>query len=237
MKKFVLTQNFNCWCPIYGGTHSSKIRVFAKNVKDKFNGYDDIIAINLQEFIGGNYGKYLNEIEDAFDHEFDVIIPLGFDFNNHPKSLLTITLIKKGLDYETINLKSELPNRICYNAISFSGKKIILLNAYLVQTSVYGEGAGKTYINERYVQNENLWSVILGEGSRCKDPLLICGDLQEKSSDKHIQELLGTGFKEFNESANNIDHILFKSMNVNNVDYDEGLVGCLFDHPLVIAKL
>lgn len=255
MKKIIVSQNFNSWCPINKEiTQTEKIKLFAAYIKDKYKNLAEVIAINVQEFVGGRNGRYLQELEEAFNHSFEVLTPWGFNNIEHPRSVLTVTLIRKELPYNTVRLKSCLPNRICYSRVWFpeTGKFLRILNIYAVQTSVFSPDAAGWYIAKRREQQEELWSVILKEAERCSDPLLIVGDMQESSkTGKHIKKLMDMGFKEKNGGffptvregiffEQNIDHYLYNEKAWNDfypvsMEYDGNLLDELSDHILLAA--
>lgn len=57
MKKTIISQNFNSWLPINTEINQSeKIKLFATYIKDKYTNLAEVIAINVQEFIGGKNG-------------------------------------------------------------------------------------------------------------------------------------------------------------------------------------
>ena len=258
MKKIIIvSQNFNSFCPVnIAIKQSDKIIRFADYLKSKYPNFAEVAIICIQEFLGGKNGKYIEELEGAFNHSFEVLTPWGFNNIEHPRSVLTVTLIRKELPYNTVRLESCLPNRICYSRVWFpeTGKFLRILNIYAVQTSVFSPDAAGWYIAKRREQQEDLWSVILKEAAeRCSDSLLIVGDMQESSkTGKHIKKLLDMGFKEkatgeffptvregiFFEQ--NIDHYLYNEKAWNDfypvsMEYDGNLLDELSDHILLAA--
>lgn len=102
MRKIIISQNFNSWCPVNTTIkQSDKIKMFAEYIKHKFPNFAEVAIICIQEFIGGKDCKYLDELEKAFP-SYDVLTPPGFNQLEHPKSLLTITLVRKEYGYKLI---------------------------------------------------------------------------------------------------------------------------------------
>lgn len=256
MKKIIVSQNFNSWCPVNTAIkQSDKIIRFADYLKSKYPNFAEVAIICIQEFLGGKNGKYIEELEEAFNHSFEVLTPWGFNNIEHPRSVLTITLIRKELPYNTIRLESCLPNRICYSKVWFpeTGKFLRILNLYSVQTSVFGPEAAGWYIAKRKEEQEELWSVVFKEAERCADPLLILGDMQENSkTGEHIKKLFDMGFKEKNGGCffptvregvfteQNIDHFIYNEKAWNDfcpisMEYDGNLLDELSDHILLAA--
>ena len=256
MKKIIISQNFNAYCPINADIkYSDKINLFAEYIRTKYSNLTEVAVINIQEFIGGHNGKYLGELEAAFGYSYDVLTPPGFNELVHTKSLLTITMIRKDLGYELIRFDSCLPNRICYVKVWFDDTPIPLriLNMYAVQTAKFSSGAAPWYIAKRKEEKEALWSAILLEAESCTEPLLICGDMQEGSkTGAHIKKLMDLEFKEKNggffptvrndffEVEQNIDHFFYNSKAWElyypvSFECDANLLDELSDHILLAA--
>lgn len=256
MKKIILSQNFNGWCPVNKNiTYSEKITLFADYLRWKYANLTEVAVICIQEFIGGRNGRYLKQLEESFNHSYDIITPSGFNQYEHPRSLLTITMVRKELEYMPIKFESCLPNRISYVKVWLENTPIPLriMNVYAVQTAKFAPGAAAWYMTERKEEKEELWTAILSEAEKCSDALLICGDMQEGSkTGLHIKKLTDMGFKEKNggffptvqneifEAEQNIDHFLYNPRAWNNfyplfLEYDGNLLNELSDHILLAA--
>lgn len=255
MKKIVISYNFNGWRPVATNiTYSEKIKLFAKYIKGKYANLAEVAVINLQEYIGGASGKYVDELENAFS-EYDVLTPPGFNYLEHYKSIMNVTLIRKEYGYKLIRIESCLPNRICYVKVWFDDTPIPLriMNLYAVQTVCFPTSASELYINKRREQKESLWAVVQNEAKSCDEPLLILGDMQEGTKNgPHIKKLNELGFKEKNggffptvnneifAEEQNIDHFLYSSKAWDayypvSFEYDGNLLDELSDHVLLAA--
>lgn len=252
MKKIIVSQNFNGWCPVTDIKYSEKITLFAEYVRNKYPNLAEVAVICIQEFIGGKDGKYLDELEKAFP-SYDILTPPGFNHIEHPKSLLTITLVRKDYGYKLIRFESCLPNRVCYTKLWFDDSPLPLriLNMYAVQTAKFPSGAA-WYITKRKEQKEDLWASIISEANSCTEPLLILGDMQEGSkTGSHIKKLLEIGFRERNGGFFptvrndffqewNIDHFLYNpaawaKFYPVSFEHDGNLLNELSDHILLAA--
>lgn len=252
MKKIIISQNFNGWCPVTDIKYSEKIKLFAEYIGNKYSNLTEVAVICIQEFIGGREGKYLEQLKRAFP-AYDILTPPGFNQHDHPKSLLTITLVRKEYDYKLIRFESCLPNRICYVKVWFDDTPVPLriLNMYAVQTANFPSGAA-WYISKRKEQKEDLWMSIISEAESCIEPLLICGDMQEESNKGvHIKKLADLGFREkdggfFPTVRNkffdewNIDHFLYNPFAWEkfypvSFEHDANLLEDLSDHILLAA--
>ncbi len=252
MKKIIVSQNFNGWCPVTDIKYSKKITLFAEYVSNKYSNLAEVAVICIQEFIGGKDGKYLDELEKAFP-SYDILTPPGFNQLEHPKSLLTITLVRKEYGYKLIRFESCLQNRICYIKVWFddSPLPIRILNMYAVQTAQFTSKAA-WYITKRKEQKEDLWTSIISEAKSCTEPLLILGDMQEGSkTGPHIKQLADLGFREKNGGFFptvrndffqewNIDHFLYnpaawEKFYPVSFEHDGNLLDELSDHILLAA--
>ncbi len=248
MKK-IISQNFNSWCPVNARiTQSDKIKLFADYIKNK---YDSAVIIAVQEFITGG-GKYLDELYEAFDKEYFVVVPPCFDYRTHARSLVTVTLLKKSSTerFEVRDLGKSLPNRISYIVAWIEGTPWTIINIYAVQIANF-TGKAEWYAELRRRQHHELWQEILSEAWAQKDDsVIILGDFQESSKGSHIRELTEMGYIEIKTGLPtvrncffkqwNIDHILFSKKAWNDfypisMDYDGNLLDELSDHILLAA--
>lgn len=252
MKNIVLSQNMNSWCSQSDLSLAEKIELLSEYLRKKYTNLAQVVAINLQEVIGGRNGIYLDALQKAFS-SYDIITPIAFNHLQHYKSLINVTLIRKDLGYMPIRFDSCLPNRIVYLKVWLKDNPvpIRIMNVYAVQTAMFSVGAAPWYVSMRKDQKEKLWSTILAEAERCQDPLLICGDLQESNTGKHIQKLAEMGFKEknggffptvrnefFTEQC--IDHFLYNEKAWEkfypvSMEHDANLLDELSDHVLLAA--
>ena len=152
-----------------------------------------------------------------------------------------------------IRFDSCLPNRVVYLKVWLKDNPvpIRILNVYAVQTAMFSQGVASWYVSKRNELKEELWSAVLAEAERCHDPLIICGDLQEGSTGKHIQKLTEMGFKEKNGGffptvrneilkEKSIDHIYFnekvcEQLSPVSMELDANLLDELSDHVLLAA--
>lgn len=253
MKNILLSQNMNSWISQSDLSLAEKIDLFSDYLKKKYRNLAEVVVINLQEVIGGGDGLYLNALQKAFPG-YDIITPISFNHLQHHKSLMNVTLVREGLGYMPIRFDSCLPNRIVYLKVWLNDNPtpIRIMNVYSVQTAVFSKGAAPWYIFKRKEQKEELWSAVLAEAERCRhDPLIICGDMQESSTGKHIQKLTEMGFKEKNGSffptvrneiftEQCIDHLLYnekawKICYPVSIEHDANLLDVLSDHVLLAA--
>lgn len=251
MKNLFLSQNMNSWCSQSDLSLAEKIDLFSDYLKKKYMN-DEVAVINLQEVIGGRGGLYLNALQKAFPG-YDIITPISFDHLKHHKSLINVTLIRKNLGYMPIRFDSCLPNRVVYLKVWLKDNPvpIRIMNVYAVQTAMFSQGAASWYVSKRNELKEELWSAVLEEAERCHDPLIICGDLQEGSTGKHIQKLTEMGFKEKNGGffptvrndifkEKSIDHFLYNQKAWEefypvSMELDANLLDELSDHVLLAA--
>lgn len=252
MKKIIVSQNFNGWCPVITDIkYSDKIILFSEYIRNKYPNLAEVAVICLQEFIAGKNGKYLEELKKAFP-AYDILTPPGFHIPEHPRSLLTISLVRKEYRHELIRLESCLPNRICYLKVWLDDTPLRILNMYAVQTAKFPSGAAASYIAKRKEQKEDFWSVIISEAEVCTEPLLLCGDMQEGShKGSHIKKLTEFGFREKNGGffptvkndyfeERSIDHFLYNPAAWEKyyplcLEYDGNLLDVLSDHVLLAA--
>lgn len=251
MKNLFLSQNMNSWCSQSDLSLAEKIDLFRDYLNKKYIN-DEVAVINLQEVIGGRDGLYLNALQKAFPG-YDIITPISFNHLKHHKSLINVTLIRKDLGYMPIRFDSCLPNRVVYLKVWLKDNPvpIRIMNVYAVQTAMFSQGVASWYVSKRNEFKEELWSAVLAEAERCHDPLIICGDLQEGSTGKHIQKLTEMGFKEKNSGffptvrneilkEKSIDHIYFnekvcEQLSPVSMELDANLLDELSDHVLLAA--
>lgn len=251
MKKIIISLNFNGYLPISRNlSFSEKIAVFANYLNNKYKNLSAVAIICLQEFIGGKNEEYINELQKAFPL-FEVVKPQGFNVLEHPRSLISINLIRKEYRHESIRLDSCLPNRICYSKVWMGDTPVCILNMYAVQTCIFSPGAASSFIAERKKLKTELWDTVLSEAERRSDPLILVGDMQEATrTGVHIKKLKDLGFMEKNDwfptirnysfDEWNIDHIFYneaawKAYYPSETDYDGNVMDELTDHVLIAA--
>lgn len=251
-KKIILSFNMNAWCPICKDiTFDEKISKVAEYLKNKYDNMTEVAVICLQEFIPGTDCKYVNKLKEAFP-AYSLLLPPNFDYFEHTKSLLTITLVRKEYKKEILRFESCLPNRICYFKVWLDDTPVPvrIMNIYAVQTVAFSPGAAASYIAGRKQAKEELWSRILSEAKSCTEPLVICGDFQEGSTGPNIKKLFDMGFREkvslptvrndFFGPEQNIDHFLYNAAAWEKwypvkMDYDGNLLDEISDHVLLAA--
>ena len=207
-------------------------------------------VICIQEFIQGTNRKYLNQLQEAFPL-FHVFKPEGFNELEHPRSLITVTLVHDSYKYNPIPFDCNLPNRISYGQVWLNDVPLRILNVYTVQTAIFSSGAAAWYIANRKKQKEQLWADIISEAQACTDPLLLVGDMQETTkAGIHIKQLTDLGFREKNglfptvKNKNfqewGIDHFLYnkaawEKFYPSEFQFDGHLMDELSDHVLLAA--
>ena len=248
-KKMFVSFNMNSWKPVAKGmSYKKKISRFASYIAKKYN---NASVIAIQEFISGG-GKYIDELYDAFEKEYYVIVPPAFDYHIHSRSIVTVTLLKKSVveRYEVKDLGKCLPNRISYIVAWIDGVPWTIINIYAVQT-VNFTGKAEWYVALRKKLHLELWEEIISEAKlQSAGRVIILGDFQESSEGIHIKELNEMGYKEmttgFPTVRNNffkewnIDHIIFskkawEDFNPSGFVLDGDLIDEISDHCLLVA--
>lgn len=247
MRKKIISFNFNSWKPVAENiSYREKIKQFAVYVRNK---YGDAAIIAMQEFITGG-GKYIDELYQAFNKDYYVVTPPLFDYRDHPKSLVSITLLRKSVvnRYEVKNLGKCLPNRVSYVIAWMDGKPWSIMNIYAVQIANF-TGKADSYIADRKDSHKKLWDEIIAEAKiQSNGRVIVLGDFQESSEESHVKELYNVGYREVNKgfptirndffTERNIDHILFSNAawdDFNPVGFalDGDLIDELSDHCLL----
>ncbi|MCR5205976.1 MAG: hypothetical protein K6E47_13110 [Lachnospiraceae bacterium] len=247
IKKNLLSFNFNSWMPVSKGmSYKKRIKRFAGYIRSK---YGNAAVIAIQEFISGG-GKYLNDLYEAFGKDYYIIVPPSFDYRAHPRSLITVTLLKKSIieRYEVKDLGKCLPNRISYIVAWVEGQPWTIMNIYMVQTANFA-GKPDWYVSLRKKLHSELWEEVISEAvSQRGERVILLGDFQESSEGVNMQTLNEMGYKEvatgFPTVKNdffkewNIDHILFSQkawseFNPSGFTLDGDLIGELSDHCLL----
>jgi hypothetical protein len=253
MKNAFVLVNFNTYYPVTNIFLSDKIVIVADEIKKKYPNYEYLAGIVINEFVAGSNGKYITELEEAFDYKY-AVIPADIDYKVHKKTILTIIMVKKDIMYEVLPVKSCLPNRIvCVRLyIHKKNKPLIFIGIYAVQTQVFGKHAAKSYIMDRYAQKEEFFSDTIKVLDFFKnEPCMIMGDAQEASDGPHLEILkLKYGFyektpgfptainSEFSENA--IDHAMLNEQDEYRLvatGIDTGLIGTVGDHAMLTASI
>lgn len=90
--KLIVTFNLNGWLPVRRDiTFAEKLKKASQEIA--FSDQQPII-IMLQEMIGGRERKCIDLLEEYFE-DYKVILPAGFDYHRHSRSILSVTLIRK----------------------------------------------------------------------------------------------------------------------------------------------
>lgn len=251
-KYIIITYNINAWTPINKTlSYKEKISQMVAYIKAV---YPNAPILTLQEVLAGKNKQYLRQIQDAFQEEYEMIVPI-FDVNVHWKSILTITLIRKDIlnSYTVEELSGDyLKNRITYTVADTSYGNLRILNCHVPQIANFRNKAA-WYIKERVDIHNKMWDAIISEAEKYKDEkFIICGDMQEGVSGPHVSLLKALGYHEITKGVptiyNNafrsecIDHIFFSesAMNVfqpGEVVADASQVGVLSDHALLSTEI
>ena len=135
---FIITYNENGYRPIDTTiSFEQKLRDTAKDIKAT---YGLPLIIMLQEILAGKNMKFLNLIRCLYP-EYEFILPAGFDYVAHYKSIMSVCLIRRDVleSYKVIKLDEELPNRVCYVAAEIKGLgdlRILVVNGRFCPQSV-----------------------------------------------------------------------------------------------------
>ena len=252
MRRKIISFNFNGWKPVANVKFATKIVEFAKYIKGD-DTYQDADIIALQEFISGG-GKYLSQLEDAFNGEYIVLTPPDFNYTDHPRSIMNVILLRKSTikGYRVEQLPSVLPNRLLLVSAFFDDCSVKIMNTYQVQIQNFkGHNGGDAYVKKRIEQHNQLWDETVREATKIKDEqVVILGDFQESSEGEHIKELFSLGYVEkvkniptvrgdfFAEQC--IDHIIYSKsawdiIGPKSYALSGGLLDEISDHSMLVA--
>ena len=129
MDKIIVSWNINGWLPVRRDiTFAEKLKKATQEIA--FSDQQPII-IMLQEMISGRDCKYIDMLEKYFEN-YTVILPAGFDYHRHWKSIFSVTLIRKDVmrSYKLFQVDEELPNRICGLMADIDGIKTYIVNCH-----------------------------------------------------------------------------------------------------------
>ena len=236
--------NMNFWKPVV-----TTIRFEDKNryLADVINNEKPAL-IGINEFASGQ--KYIDDLDNRLD-EYTVIKPIGFDNNAHPRSLMNLIVIKKNINFRSVDLKCSLPNRLNVLDINLLGDDkppVHLVNIYMVQTAILP----KHMRFKRELAHDCLWielNILLKSYSG--EPVILMGDLQETSKGNNIERLVKEfGYKELiagnyapveTFEYQTIDHILFSEtamrlLNPNSYEVDTASLA-ISDHPMLSVSV
>lgn len=156
--KLIVTFNLNGWLPVRRDiTFAQKLKKASQEIA--FSDQQPII-IMLQEMIGGRDRKYIDLLEKYFQ-DYKVILPAGFDYHRHSRSILSVTLIRKDVlgSYKLFQLDEELANRICSVVAEIDGVPTYIINAHVVQIQNFRNQAS-WYIQERKRLHARQWKLL-----------------------------------------------------------------------------
>ena len=90
----------------------------------------------FQEMLAGRNMKFLDLLRGLYP-EYELILPAGFDYVSHYKSIMSVTLIRRDAlgSYKVIDLDSELCNRTCYIQAELNEEKtkFLIVNSHIAQ--------------------------------------------------------------------------------------------------------
>lgn len=192
MDRVVVSWNINGWLPV------RKDITFAQKLKKASElAFADPqpIVIMLQEMISGLDCKYIDMLEKYFEN-YTVILPAGFDYHRHWKSIFSVTLIRKDVlrSYKLFQVDEELPNRICGLMADIDGIKTYIVNCHLVQIQNFRNQAS-WYIQERTRLHARQWRLLhefLHENREAN--VILGGDLQEGRDGENISMIRKDGY-------------------------------------------
>lgn len=248
---FIISYNGNGHRPVDKTiSFEQKLRDTAKDLRAT---YGLPLIIMNQEIIAGKNMKFLNLIRVLYP-EYELILPAGFDYVTHYKSIMAVTLIRRDAlgSYRVIKLDEELPNRVCYVAAEIKGiGDVRVLNTHIVQTQNFAHQAD-WYISERKRLQQHQWEKIHNELHYIRDlKVVMGGDFQESKNSPNLNKIKedeyvisgASGTKTvrnnfFNEESC-IDHIILSASaraafgKDTEIIYDNSGVGKYSDHTLL----
>lgn len=205
----------------------------------------------FQKIIAGKNEKFLNLLRILYP-EYELILPAGFDYLKHYKSIISATLVRRDVlgSYKVIELDSELPNRICYLVAILNGIDMRVINTHLVQVWNFKYQAD-WYVCERKRLHLLQWNLIHDDLHKNKETdVIFAGDMQEETVGVNLTRIKEDGYiissasgaktvknNFFSESCC-IAHII-QSLNAKaalcttEILYDNSDVGTYSDHSLL----
>lgn len=190
----IITYNINGHRPVNKAiTFEQKLKGTAFDIRGT---YDLPLIIMLQEMIAGRNMKFLNQLRVLFP-EYELILPAGFDYVKHFKSIMSVTLIRRNSlsSYKVEDLDTELPNRICYVAAKIKGVgETNIISSHIVQVQNFKHQAD-WYIAERRRLHDQQWVLLHEVLHNNKDTnVIFAGDMQECKSSTNLSKLKEQGY-------------------------------------------
>ncbi len=210
------------------------------------------LIIMFQEVLAGRNMKFLNLLRVLYP-EYELILPAGFDYVKHYKSIMSITLVRRDAlgSYTVHELDSELPNRTCYLTADLNGIETIIINAHIVQVQNFRYQAD-WYIAERKRLHSQQWDLLHDVLHKNRNSNLIFGgDMQERRTAPNLTKIIEDGYlvsgasgaktvrNGFFGAESCIDHIIFSPSqrttlgDTTEIIYDNSGVGTYSDHTLL----
>lgn len=247
---FIISYNENGHRPVDKTISlEQKLKDTARDIKATF-GFPLIIM--LQEILAGRNMKFLNLLRVLYS-EYELILPAGFDYTTHYKSIISVTLVRRDAlgSYKVLELDSELPNRMCYIVGELNGIETHIINSHLVQVQNFKYQAG-WYIAERRRLHDQQWNLLHNALRINKEAnVIFAGDMQESKSAKNLNVLKEEGYiisgasgtktvrNNFFNVESCIDHIALSPSARDSLGkdteiiYDNSRVGRYSDHTLL----
>lgn len=248
----IITYNVNGYRPVNKAlSFAQRLKGSAQDIRSNF---ELPLIIMLQEVIAGRSMRFLNLLRVLFP-EYELIMPAGFDYVKHFKSIMSVTLIRRDElgSYRVLELDSELPNRLCYIiAEELSGLGTThVINAHIAQCQNFKYQVD-WYICERKKLHQHQWDLLQGILQINKDAnVIFAGDMQECKSGKNLSAFKKEGYiiseasgiktvkNSFFKEEACIDHIILSSGargalgDETKIIYDNSRVGTYSDHTLL----
>lgn len=246
----IITYNQNGYKPVNKIiTFEQKLKDTAKDIKATY-GLPAIIM--LQEILAGKNMKFLNLLKVLYP-EHELILPTGFNYSRHYKSIMSVTLIRRDVlgSYRVVELDPELCNRTCYCIAELDGIETHILNVHMVQIQNFKYQAD-WYIAERKRLHEQQWNLLYDALYVNKEAnVIFAGDMQESKSSANLKKIEEEGYiisgasgtktvkSVFFKEEACIDYIILSSEarsalgKENEIIYDNSGVGKYSDHMLL----
>lgn len=241
MDKIIVSWNINGWLPVRRDiTFAEKLKKATQEIA--FSDQQPII-IMLQEMISGRERKYIDMLEKYFEN-YTVILPAGFDYHRHWKSIFSVTLIRKDVmrSYKLFQVDEELPNRICGLMADIDGIKTYIVNCHLVQIQNFRNQAS-WYIQERRRLHARQWRLLhefLHENR--ESTVILGGDLQEGQDGENISVIKKDGYSmniwDYPTAKNaffkdeRIDYLAFSPSAAKEFCGETEFIICAYNHEL-----
>ncbi|MCI7107125.1 MAG: hypothetical protein MR945_04510 [Agathobacter sp.] len=233
----IISLNTNTW------NHTLTKRPLNVRLSNILNSIDeenpDIVC--LQEMKYGRNGKYVEQIKNELPG-YQIILPIDFDVDEHSYSIISIMLVKEGIDIDVKSVSDiELTNR--YNLVEI-GDGLRILNIHIPQTSEFS-GAAKWYVQERLRLAAQFWETVEKVSTTYQGKMIVVGDMNQNAHGAQLTSLQADGFTRLGYyDPEFIDHILlspsadiyFKHKKLR-VDDTISTVDMYTDHPMLIANI